>query len=70
MHAMMAAKVMNYGEDLAMERWNGQGQGYGRVGYADAKNHARKVAELELLLTNPKNAQMMKYWNDALERSK
>ncbi len=68
MHAMMAAKVMNYGEDLAVERWNGKGTAKG--GYADAKNHARKVAELESLLPNPKNAEMMRYWNNALDQSK
>jgi hypothetical protein len=60
MHAMMAAKAQNYGEDKAIERWNGQGTAKG--GYANAANHARKVTELETLLQHPKNAEMMAEW--------
>ncbi len=62
MHAVMAAKVADYGEDLAIERWNGKGKGMG--GMADASNHARKVAELEQMLQHPKNKEMMDVWND------
>lgn len=66
MHAMMAAKAQIYGEDKAIERWNGRGTA--RAGYADAANHARKVAELEVLLQHPKNAEMMAEWAKLSER--
>jgi hypothetical protein len=54
MHAVMAAKAANYGEDNAIEKWNGVG--------ADAANHARKVTELERLLVHPKNKPMVDQW--------
>jgi hypothetical protein len=61
-HALMAAKAGIYGEDKAVERWNGQGKvdSYNRP--ADSANHARKVAEVERLLSHPKNKQMTDYW--------
>ena len=63
MHAMMAAKEKEYGTDLAIERWNGEGvTKRGNAIYADAKNHARKVEETTRLLTDPKNAPMVKQW--------
>lgn len=58
MHAVMAAKAKEYGEDLAIERWNGQGKTY----LADAENHARKVGELEEMLQHPANKQLMDAW--------
>ena len=61
MHAMMAAKEKEYGADLAIERWNGQGKS---VRGADAKNHARKVEELTRLLDDPKNAPLMAKWRE------
>lgn len=64
MHALMAAKAHQYGDDLAIERWNGRGSGVGRGGRADAPNHARKVFELEELLQHPKNKEMMDTWAD------
>lgn len=60
MHAMMAAKASIYGEDKAIERWNGMG--VNKAGYANASNHARKVAELEQLLQHPSNKPMMDQW--------
>jgi hypothetical protein len=63
-HALMAVKAGIYGEDKAIERWNGQGKIYG----ADASNHARKVAEAERLLSHPKNKEMVDYWNRMSER--
>ncbi|CAB4146630.1 hypothetical protein UFOVP501_51 [uncultured Caudovirales phage] len=63
MHAMMAAKEKEYGTDLAIERWNGEGvTKRGDAIYADAKNHARKVEELTRLLADPKNAPMVRQW--------
>lgn len=59
MHAMMAAKAQIYGEDMAIERWNGKGTS---IKGADAANHARKVAELEVLLQHPKNEEIMSEW--------
>lgn len=66
MHAVMAAKVADYGEDLAVERWNGKGTGMG--GMANAANHAKKVAELEQMLRHPKNQPMMDAWNEYSDR--
>lgn len=60
-HALMAAKASIYGEDKAVERWNGQGVASG--GHANAANHARKVGEMEQLLAHPKNKPMADYWN-------
>jgi hypothetical protein len=66
MHAVMAAKALNYGDDLAIERWNGVGTAKG--GWADAKNHARKVEELTALMNHPKNKELMSTWNSLLEQ--
>lgn len=59
MHAMMAAKASQYGDEKAIERWNGQGTS---IRGADSANHARKVFELSTLLSNPKNKPMMDAW--------
>jgi hypothetical protein len=65
MHAVMAAKAAQYGEDKAIERWNGQGKVMdGNAVYADAANHARKVGEIERLLQHPKNQAMRNTWAD------
>jgi len=61
-HALMAAKANIYGEDKAVERWNGIGKSDSYSRPADATNHARKVAEVERLLAHPKNKQMSDYW--------
>lgn len=61
-HALMAAKANIYGEDKAVERWNGIGKSDSYNRPADAANHARKVAEVERLLADPKNKQMSDYW--------
>lgn len=66
MHAMMAAKALNYGEDKAIERWNGQGTARG--GWANAANHARKVEETAALLKHPKNKELMDTWNSAYQQ--
>jgi hypothetical protein len=61
-HALTAAKASLYGEDKAIERWNGQGKSASYARPADAENHARKVAELERLMSHPKNKPMADYW--------
>ena len=66
MHAMMAAKAAQYGENLAIERWNGKGKGMG--GMADASNHARKVSEMEQMLAHPKNKAMRDAWAEMSAR--
>lgn len=62
MHALMAAKASLYGEDKAVERWNGQGKSDSYTRPADAANHARKVEELDRLLKHPKNKELMDKW--------
>lgn len=62
-HALMAAKANIYGEDKAVERWNGQGTNGSYSRPADSANHARKVAEVERLLSDPKNKPMMDFWS-------
>jgi len=58
-HALMAAKASIYGENNAVERWNGQGTS---IRGADSANHARKVGEVERLLSHPKNKELTDYW--------
>jgi hypothetical protein len=65
MHAMMAAKSAEYGDQLAIERWNGKGK---TDRGADSQNHARKVQELTFLLENPKNKEMADTWQMYLKR--
>lgn len=69
MHAVMAAKAAQYGDEKAIERWNGAGRvaGGGAV-YADAANHARKVLEMEQMLAHPKNKAMRDAWSDMTAR--
>lgn len=59
---MDTEKARLYGEDKAIERWNGKGRSIEDDGYtfarADAKNHARKVQEMEGLLKDPANARI------------
>lgn len=61
-HALMAAKAGIYGEDKAVERWNGIGKSDSYSRPADAAHHAYKVAEVERLLAHPKNKPMADYW--------
>jgi hypothetical protein len=61
-HALMAAKAGIYGEDKAVERWNGAGKSDSYSRPADSAHHARKVAEVERLLSHPKNKPMADYW--------
>jgi hypothetical protein len=63
MHAMMAAKVANYGEDIATTRWNGEGRNRVGWGMADADNHARKVEEAQAMLAHPINKPIMDSFN-------
>ena len=67
-HAMVAAKASLYGEDKAIERWNGQGKSDSYARPADAANHARKVQEAERLLAHPKNKEMVDFWNQMSQR--
>ena len=63
MHAKMAAFASLWGDDKALERWNGQGRTMrGDYVHADAPNHYRKVIELDKLLEHPKNAPMVAAW--------
>lgn len=68
--AMLAEKAAIYGEDKAIERWNGSGRKVlpksGMV-FADAPNHAAKVEALVGLLSAPQNAQLMKAYKGLLE---
>lgn len=64
-HALMAAKASIYGENKAVERWNGQGTS---LHGADSANHARKVGEAERLLSHPKNKELVDYWNRMSDR--
>lgn len=66
MHALMAAKAAQYGDDLALERWNGKGTN-ARLG-ADASNHYRKVLETSEVLKHPKNKELMQTWNALSQR--
>ena len=66
MHALMAAKAAQYGDDLAVERWNGKGTN-AKLG-ADASNHYRKVLETEALLKHPKNKELTQTWNALSQR--
>ena len=66
MHALMAAKAAQYGDDLAIERWNGKGTN-ARLG-ADASNHYRKVLETEALLKHPKNKELAQTWSALSQR--
>jgi len=66
MHALMAAKAAQYGDDLAIERWNGKGTN-AKLG-ADASNHYRKVLETEALLKHPKNKELAHTWNALSQR--
>lgn len=63
MHAVMAAKVANYGEDMATTRWNGEGKHRLRWDMADADNHAKKVEEAQVMLAHPKNKPIIDSWN-------
>lgn len=65
MHALMAAKAAQYGEDKALERWNGKGTN-ARLG-ADSENHYRKVLETDAMLKHPKNKELVQTW-DALSQ--
>lgn len=61
--AMLSEKARLYGEDKALERWNGVGSGwaYGpNTQWADAKNHARKVRTLAQMMEHPANQELMK----------
>ena len=66
--ALMAAAVLSekarlYGEDKAVERYNGKGRAveedYGYSARADSANHARKVQEMARMLQDPLNAAIM-----------
>lgn len=68
--AVLAEKARLYGEDKAIERYNGKGRAIEDVPYfgeqrADANNHARKVAEAEAMLRHPKNASVLGAFMDA-----
>ena len=67
-HAMVAAKAALYGEDKAIERWNGKGKNNSYNRPADAANHAKKVEETARLLEHPKNKEMMDFWTQMSER--
>jgi hypothetical protein len=57
---VLAEKARLYGEDKAVERWNGKGKaiedtGYGSE-YADARNHVSKINEMNKMLAHPLNS--------------
>lgn len=61
--AILAEKARLYGEDKAIERWNGKGRAVERYDnraiQADAGKHARKVQTMAEMLSNPANAEIM-----------
>ena len=66
----LAEKAKLYGEDKAIERWNGRGRAIedvdGSLVQADSANHARKVAEMARLLQHPSNAKLMNMYKGLL----
>jgi hypothetical protein len=67
-HALMAVKADVYGEDKALERWNGKGKSDSYNRPADAAHHAYKVDEVNRLLSHPKNKQMADFYADMQAR--
>lgn len=67
---VLAEKAHLYGEDNAIERWNGKGKAvedyYGESVKADSKNHVRKVDEMIRMLNHPKNASMRNVYRGLL----
>ena len=55
----LAHKAKLYGQDKAIERWNGQGPG--------ARNHVRKVEEMARMLNHPKNALLRQAYEQMLK---
>lgn len=70
MPIILAEKARRYGEENAIERWNGKGTAIEDTGYdeqfADAKNHKRKVLEAQRMLQHQKNAGLMNYYKGLL----
>lgn len=68
--AILAEKARLYGEDNAIERWNGKGSAIERYAGltvpANAKNHAAKVAEVERMLAHPANATILEAYQQML----
>jgi len=66
--AMLAEKAAIYGQDKAVERWNGNGRTISKNGqvFADSQNHARKVKLMAEMLKHPANAQTMNFYKSLL----
>lgn len=54
----LAERAKLYGQDKAIERWNGQGPG--------ARNHVKKVDEMLKMLSHPKNARLLSTYKGLL----
>ena len=58
--ALLAEKASQFGEDQAIERWNGKGvKKVGGKTFADSENHVRKVEEMNRMLLHPKNRDLL-----------
>jgi hypothetical protein len=68
--AVLAEKAALYGNDKAIERYNGRGRAYEEEsdewGNADASNHVRKVQEMTRMLQHPKNALLRQTYEQML----
>jgi len=66
---VLAQKAKSFGEENAIERWNGKGRVMNGPDVADSKNHVRKVTEMQRMLAHPKNQTLrdiyMQFMNDA-----
>jgi hypothetical protein len=69
--AVLAEKAALYGNDKAVERYNGKGRAveeyYGEVAQADAPNHVRKVQEMQKMLNHPKNTLLRQAYEQMLK---
>lgn len=64
----LAEKAALYGEDRAVERWNGKGVAKNFKGkvVANANNHAKKVSEMMKMLAHPSNLSLMNQYQGLL----
>jgi hypothetical protein len=68
---ILAEKARLYGEDKAIERWNGKGRaiednGYDDAQVANAMNHVKKVDEMMRMLNHPANAELLNMYKGLL----
>lgn len=69
---VLAEKARLYGDNNAIERWNGKGKalednGYGDEQKADSKYHKRKIEEMIKMLKHPKNQEILNTYQGLLK---